>query len=149
MKALIRHIKTEDTAKLVDLCALHAEYEGATYSKIGKKEKLEAFFNEHAELVSGIVVEVDKVVVGYATYIKQLSTWDANTYIYMDCLFIEASFRGKGLGKQLMKWIIDDAKKLGCTIIQWQTPEENTRAIQFYQGLGAQSKSKQRFFLEL
>ena len=36
-----------------------------------------------------------------------------------------------------------------CSHIQWQTPEFNKRAIKFYDRIGAQSKSKMRYFLDV
>jgi len=41
------------------------------------------------------------------------------------------------------------ARDTDCTQIQWQTPEENERAINFYYKQKAMSKNKKRFFLSL
>ncbi|MFT5917067.1 MAG: hypothetical protein ACI81T_003581, partial [Bacteroidia bacterium] len=49
----------------------------------------------------------------------------------------------------LIRRIQSEAKKLNCSLIQWQTPDFNTRAMKFYKRIGASSKSKERFFLEV
>ena len=77
---------------------------------------------------------------------KQFSTWDASFYVYMDCLYLEEAIRGLGVGKEFMKKIREYAIDNGCKEIQWQTPYFNKQALNFYNKLGAQSKTKERFF---
>ena len=89
-----------------------------------------------------LVVQSDKYLIGYATYMKQYSTWEGCDYIYMDCLYLMEFARGLGIGKKLINRIQLEAEKLGCTAIQWQTPIFNTKAIKFYKSLGAISKPK-------
>jgi len=95
------------------------------------------------------VVEEENSIIGYATYMKQFSTWDCDFYIYLDCLFLKANARGKGLGKLVMNELKKQAKIQNCNTIQWQTPDFNTKAIHFYQKMGAFSKTKERFFLDV
>ena len=96
-----------------------------------------------------LVVEKNNKLIGYATYTIQYATWDACEYIYMDCLFMNADARGFGLGEKLVRRIQEEGRKLGCKLIQWQTPDFNVRAIKFYKRIGATSKEKERFFLEI
>ncbi|MEP5913610.1 MAG: GNAT family N-acetyltransferase, partial [Flavobacteriaceae bacterium] len=80
---------------------------------------------------------------------KQFSTWDSDFYIYMDCLFMTEESRGFGIGEKLINKIKLEGVKNQCTHIQWQTPDFNKRAIKFYNRIGAESKSKERFFLKV
>lgn len=143
----IRAAQINDLDKIINLCQLHAEYEQADYDKAGKAKMLEQALFKQNPALHCLVVTHDEVCIGYATYMEQFSTWDAMPYIYMDCLFILADFRSLGIGEQLINQIKAHAKDLGCDLIQWQTPEFNTRAIKFYNRIGATSKSKERFFL--
>ena len=142
----IRFVKENDLPELVNLCSLHAIFEKAEYDA----EKKEVLLNKH--LFSDnpnlfcLVVEKANRLIGYATYMKQFSTWEANHYIYMDCLFITKKFRGFGIGEKLLNRIKKEAQELDCSLIQWQTPVFNKRAIKFYDRIGAKSKSKERFF---
>jgi RimJ/RimL family protein N-acetyltransferase len=45
--------------------------------------------------------------------------------------------------------IIDFAKEANAHHIEWQTPVFNERAIKFYERIGATSKEKLRFTLQL
>ena len=147
--AKIRFAKLKDIPQILELCELHALYEKASYSKKGKANQLEAdLFGNHPKLYC-LVVQHDEGLIAYATYIKQYATWDAAEYIYMDCLFVREFARGYGIGEHLVDKIKEEGKKLGCQLIQWQTPQFNTRAMKFYKRIGASSKSKERFFLKI
>ncbi|MDA8948858.1 GNAT family N-acetyltransferase [Flavobacteriaceae bacterium] len=145
----IEFIKEEEIDQLIPLCALHSEYERVPFDPTGKEENLRRFlFNENPALYC-LVAKKEGVMVGYASYMIQFSTWDASQYIYMDCLFLLEFHRGFGIGQQLMERIEEEAKKISIKEIQWQTPEFNTRAIKFYNRIGGHSKSKERYFFEV
>lgn len=48
---------------------------------------------------------------------------------------VDAKHRGKGLGKELMRWAIERAKREGCYILQLTTNSERTDAHRFYENL--------------
>lgn len=145
----VRFAEKKDLNEIIDLCEAHAHYEKSVFNKTGKLESLSNHFFENPNGLKCIVVQFEYEIVGYATFIKQFSTWDANYYIYLDCLFLKEKTRGKGIGKQMMQLIKEYAYKEKCKIIQWQTPSFNKRAINFYSKLGAIHASKERFSLIL
>lgn len=141
----IRFAEKKDLKIIVALCKAHAAYEKAVFSEENKLELLEKhLFSDESDLKC-LVVEDCNEIVGYATFFKQFSTWEASYYLYLDCLFLNEQQRGKGVGKKLMELIKDYAISQECSIIQWQTPNFNKKAIQFYNDIGATSKSKERF----
>lgn len=145
----IRFAKPNDIDQIIDLCESHAIYEQSDYSKENKDQQLlNDIFSDNPKLYC-LVVEENEKLIGYATYMKQYSTWDAAEYIYMDCLFMNENARGYGLGEKLVRKIQEEGRKMGCNLIQWQTPNFNVRAIKFYNRIGANSKEKERFFLKI
>ena len=147
--AIIRFVSPLDMNALIQLCVEHAAYEKADYDPYGKKEALSMRLFSPPPPLYCLVVEQNEVIIGYATYMKQFSTWDARYYLYLDCLYLNEKARGQGLGEQLMYRIKEEAQKLGLSEIQWQTPDFNEGAIRFYQRLGATNKNKERFFWQL
>lgn len=148
MAVMIRFAQPSDMAQIIDLCAAHAEFERSEYDRNGKVEKLSRdLFKDNPGLFC-LVIEQGEDLLGYATFMKQYATWDAAEYIYMDCLFIKEEARSKGLGEKLVRQIQLEGIVMGCSLIQWQTPDFNTRAMKFYKRIGATSKSKERFFLQ-
>ena len=146
---VIRWVKASDLDRLVALCSAHAAYERGEYDESGKADQLHHdLFSVHPKLYC-LVAAHDTELVGFISFMKQYATWDANEYMYMDCLYLEEDFRGMGIGKRLVQKMVSEAGRLGCALIQWQTPTFNTRAIPFYERLGATRKAKERFFLEV
>lgn len=146
---IIRAATKQDLTEIVYLCGLHSAYEKAAYNPTDKAKDLDKHLFGEQPAAHCLVVEYDGHIVGYATYMKQFSTWDAAFYIYMDCLFLTEGSRGKGIGVQLVDALKAAGKKMNCDLIQWQTPDFNTRAIKFYHRIGATSKNKERFFLTI
>ena len=148
-KPQIRFVKKTDLKKVVALCKQNANFEQADYNPTNKEQLLNInIFSDKPNLFC-LVVEHENEIIGYATYMKQFSTWDSKFYIYMDCLFLKEKSRGFGLGKHLIDRIKVEGEKLKCNHIQWQTPDFNKRAIKFYERIGGISKSKERYFLKV
>jgi len=149
MDYLIRDCQPADVNTLVDLCQKHAEYEKASFNPVGKEGNLKkALFSDPPKLFC-LVVEVNEIIVGYASYTIDFSTWDASVFMHMDCLYLDEEARGFGIGKILIEKLKQIAKDKNCINIQWQTPVFNERAIEFYRRIGGTGKNKVRFFLDL
>ena len=142
----IRFAEERDIKEIIKLCALHAAFERAAFNVSNKEELLSKHLFSGSDVLKCLVVEENNHIVGYATFMKQFSTWNAQFYIYLDCLFFKEEMRSRGLGTKLMNRIKTYARTKNCDIIQWQTPDFNINAIKFYQKLGAISKTKERFF---
>lgn len=148
-KTNIRFVQKSDLEELIHLCEKHANFENVDYDPTNKLEKLKKhLFSDNPSLYC-LVAEYSNELIGYTTYMKQFSTWDADSYIYMDCLFLSEKSRGFGLGEKLINRIKQEGTKLKCNHIQWQTPGSNTRAVKFYNRIGGKAKNKERYFLEI
>lgn len=144
----IREAVPADIDQIIELICEHMEYEGATIDKMMDGKAL-SFHLFSAKTIICLVVEHESEIVGYATFMQQFSTWEAGFYLYLDCLYMKDTARGRGTGKQMMQVIIDIAKAMKCLEIQWQTPFFNKQAIGFYRHLGAISQNKERFFFHV
>ncbi|NNF06492.1 MAG: GNAT family N-acetyltransferase [Candidatus Eisenbacteria bacterium] len=131
------------------MCHEHALYEKANYTFDGKKEALRTHLFGPDPACYCLVAETSSGLIGYTTYMKQFSTWDAYYYVYMCCLFLRPEARGLSIGLELMDRIKDYAQANGCPEIQWQTPVHNSRAISFYDRNGGVSLDKKRYTLTL
>jgi GNAT superfamily N-acetyltransferase len=149
MEYIIRKCEEKDLSELVELCEKHSEFEQANYSAIGKQVLLKnAIFADKPQLHC-FVIESKGKLEGYFTYTFDFSTWDAQTFIYLDCLYLEPDFRGFGIGEIVFEKLKTIAQQSNCVNIQWQTPIFNERAIKFYNRIGGIGKEKVRFFIDL
>ena len=134
---------------MVVLCQEHAAYEKAHYNPNGKRVQLAYHLFSDSPSLQCLVLERRGSVVGYATFVKQFSTWEADYYLYLDCLYLEKSVRGQGWGARLMEKVEEYARAEGYSTVQWQTPSFNKAAIDFYDKIGARAKSKERFYWDI
>lgn len=145
----IRAAIPTDIPELVNLCAEHAEYEKAEYSKKGKAENLSIALFSGTPCFYCLIAENENGILGYASYTIDYSTWDACLYTYMDCLYLRPDYRGFGIGEALIHEIEKQSREKNINLIQWHTPNFNTRAIKFYHRIGATSKEKTRFYYSI
>jgi ribosomal protein S18 acetylase RimI-like enzyme len=149
MDYIIRKCEEKDLPQLVELCRKHSEFEQAVYRSIGKAAQLkEALFSDSPKLFCS-VIESDNALKGYFSYTFDYSTWDAQSFLYLDCLYLAAEFRGNKIGDLVFEQLKAIAKQNDCVNIQWQTPVFNERAIRFYKRIGGTGKEKLRFFINL
>jgi ribosomal protein S18 acetylase RimI-like enzyme len=148
MDYLIRDAEPDDVGEIVRLCVEHAEFEKVEFSPEGKAEKLKSLLFSASPRLFCLVVESEGELVGYATFMKELSTWEADDYLHMDCLFLRPHARNYRIGEELIKEIARRAEMMNCAEIQWQTPAWNERALVFYRRLGANSRVKVRMYLD-
>lgn len=143
----IRELTLSDLPQLIDLCAEHAEYERAPYERNGRLESLRRAFEER--VLFGWVAESAPTLCGYATATIDFSTWRAASFMHLDCLYVRDAYRDQGVGKRLMRAVIENARTRGMLELQWQTPDWNTAADRFYRRFGAVARSKFRYTLAL
>ncbi len=85
-----------------------------------------------------LIVAIDNAeVVGtlQLTFITYL-TYQGGTRAQIEGVRIAKSYRGKGLGKQLVQWAIEQSRNAGAHVIQLTTDRQRPEALQFYENLG-------------
>lgn len=149
LKYTLRFAIPKDIDEIIMLCQEHAHYERAIYNPKGKAIQLEQHLFHSTPTLYCIIAESEQGILAYSTYMKEFSTWEADYYFHMDCLFVREPVRNHGIGLAMIQKMISHAVELNIRLLQWQTPEFNTRAIEFYHRLGAHSKKKLRMYLDL
>ena len=146
---VIRAVEARDLDELVLLCAEHAAFERASFNPAGKREKLaQLLLAREPALFAKVAASADSLV-GYATASVEVSTWEAERFMHMDCLFVREAERGHGVGAKLMEAIMQESARMGITEMQWQTPRWNAAADRFYRRTGASVSEKLRYRLEI
>lgn len=75
--------------------------------------------------------------VGFALFFHNYSTFLAKPGIYLEDLFVEPEYRGKGLGKALLQELARLALERDCGRLEWSVLDWNEPSINFYKSLGA------------
>jgi GNAT superfamily N-acetyltransferase len=142
---VVRPATPEDLDAIVTLCGEHAAFERASFSAERARAALGSFIFADPPRAWCLVVEAEGVLIGYATYSLEFSTWSASEYAHMDCLYLRDASRSRGIGRELMRMLRAAAAQLGCERIEWQTPSWNRGAMRFYDRLGANGSPKIRY----
>ncbi|WP_433118945.1 N-acetyltransferase family protein [Micromonospora sp. CA-246542] len=84
-----------------------------------------------------IVAEQDGELVGclQITYIPGLGRHGAERSL-IESVRVRSDRRGQGLGRQMMAWVIDQARQRGCALVQLTTDKSRADAHRFYLSLG-------------
>ena len=132
----IRKATPEDTPTILHLITQLAIYEKLENEVITTVEELKTniFKKNYAEVL--IAEENDKPI-GFALYFHNFSTFVGKPGIYLEDLFVEIEYRGKGYGKALLVELAKIAKERNCGRLEWSVLDWNTPSIEFYKSLGA------------
>jgi GNAT superfamily N-acetyltransferase len=85
-----------------------------------------------AESMGGALAWHGATAVGLVHHIRHRSCWTIGDYCYLQDLFVAASIRGAGIGRKLINYVYDAAKRDGCSRVYWLTHESNTDAMKLY-----------------
>ena len=136
MAFIIRKAEAKDIATIFDLIKKLAVYEKLENDVItSEKELCENIFNKNFAKV--LIAEEDEKPVGFALYFYNFSTFVGKPGIYLEDLFVEPEYRGKGYGKSLLIELAKIAEAENCGRMEWSVLDWNTPSIEFYKSLGA------------
>jgi GNAT superfamily N-acetyltransferase len=85
-----------------------------------------------------LIAEWDGAPAGFAFYFFDYSTWLGRPGIYLEDLFVDPEFRGKGIGRVLLERLAAIAVERNCARMKWQVLDWNEPAIEFYRAMGAE-----------
>ncbi len=132
----IRKATENDIDTIFDLIKKLAVYEKLENDVITSTEELkENIFTKQFAKV--LIAEEDQKPVGFALYFYNFSTFVGKPGIYLEDLFVEPEYRGKGYGKKLLIELAKLAKAENCGRLEWSVLDWNTPSIEFYKSLGA------------
>jgi len=133
----IRAARSEDVPAILQLIKDLALYEKAPHEVFVTEDQLTtALFSEKPQVFAH-VVDVDNKVVGIAIWFLNFSTWMGTHGIYLEDLYVDPAYRGKGWGLKLLKTLAQICVERGYSRFQWWVLDWNKPSIEFYKSQGA------------
>jgi GNAT superfamily N-acetyltransferase len=77
--------------------------------------------------------------IGFAFYFYNYSTFIGRKGLYLEDLYVQPNYRGKGYGKKLLLHLVQIAKNEHCGRMEWSVLKWNKPAIDFYDRIGAEA----------
>ena len=136
--ARIRRATEDDLDAIVRLLAadgLHADADLGPPLPVAYREAFEAIDRDPAQLL--MVAELERRVVGtfQLSFLRHLLD-RGGTVAQVEAVFVAEELRAHGLGTELMRWAIDEARRRGCARVQLTSNKARAAAHRFYERLG-------------
>tara|TARA_B100000749_G_scaffold280897_1_gene280766 strand:- start:38461 stop:38949 length:489 start_codon:yes stop_codon:yes gene_type:complete len=134
----IRNAEEQDIPVILNFIRQLAEYEKLSHEVVVNEEliKKSLFLSDHKAAYC-ILAFSDNQPAGFALYFKNFSTFKGRPGIYLEDLFVDPKYRGKGIGKKLLQELARRALESNFARLEWSVLDWNTPAIQFYESIGA------------
>ena len=131
----IRSAEPPDAETILAMIRQLAESQGAAARVQATVEHLRRDVFGTTRRIEALIAERGGVPVGLAMFQESYSTWDAQTALMVNDLFVDEAVRGTGVGQALMQAIGRVAKTRGCGSIQLNVIHSNRNAA-FFDQLG-------------
>jgi len=149
-RTLIRKVTKRNARMLVSLVEALARYEKLRPPTTGAKRRLLADCSGPGKRFDAWLAITDGQAAGYALVFETYSSFLARPVLYLEDIFVLPSRRGSGIGKDLFRFLVAEAKRRGCGRLEWVVLDWNTGAKRFYRKLGARPlESWEHFRLEV
>ena len=137
MPVTFRAAVREDCDLILRFIRALAEYEQLADEVTATEALLDEWlFDKHgAEVIFALA---DGREVGFALFFPNFSTFLGRSGLYLEDLFVLPEYRGRGIGKALLRELARIAVERGYGRFEWWCLDWNTPSIEFYRALGAQ-----------
>ena len=132
----IRPAKETEAGLILEFIKKLAAYEKCSDEVVADEQTIynSIFVEKAAEVV---FAEEDGVVIGFALFFHNFSTFVGRKGLYLEDLFIIPEKRGLGYGKAILKYLANIAVERHCGRMEWICLDWNAPSLAFYRSIGA------------
>lgn len=134
----LRPATRADVPLILSLIRELATYERAPEAVVATEEALARDGFGERPLFQVTIAEWSGEPVGFALWFFAYSTWRGQPTLFLEDLFVRPTARGRGIGKEMMRFLARTAVESNCGRFVWQVLDWNTPSIEFYESLGAE-----------
>ena len=127
----IREIQSSDYAAWLILWQGYQDFYQTSLNDDVTQTTFQHFLNPD-EPVFCKVMEHEGKLIGFVHFIFHRSTWSVGNYCYLQDLFVDSTYRGKHIGKQLIEEVYRVANEAQCSRVYWLTHESNVGTRHLY-----------------
>ena len=135
-----------DLPAIVHLVRQLAVYEKLEHAMTASQDDFrQALFGTERNTYA-LMAFADDAAIGFALYFHTFSTFLGKRGIYLEDIYVEPEYRGRGIGRALLKRLAIIAKEQHCGRMEWSVLTWNQPSIDFYHRLGAITLDDWRIF---
>jgi GNAT superfamily N-acetyltransferase len=133
----IRQTTIDDVPLILSFIKKLADYERLAHEVVATEESLrETLFNSRKTAEVAIGYFQNKPI-GLVLFFHNYSTFLSRPGLYIEDLFIDESYRRRGFGAALLRYVARLAIERNCGRVEWSVLDWNKPAVDFYTRLGA------------
>jgi GNAT superfamily N-acetyltransferase len=130
-----------DVPLLLALITELADYEKLRHEVVATEASVsQALFGPRPS-AEAVIARIAGEPAGFALYFHNFSTFLGKHGLYLEDLFVRPAYRGRAIGKALLRYLAALALQRDCGRFEWAVLDWNRPARDFYEALGAQAKS--------
>ena len=133
----LRPARPDDLPAIVGLIRELAVFEKLEHLMQATPEAMEPHLFGPRPAAEAVVADAQGTVVAFALFFTNYSTFLAKPGLYLEDLYVQPHWRGRGVGKALLKHLGALAVQRGCGRFEWSVLDWNADAIAFYERMGA------------
>ena len=130
-----------DTSLILRLIKALAEYERLSDEVVATEAAVRASLFGRDPKAEAVIAYAGDAPVGFAVWFHNYSTFVGRHGLYLEDLFVVPEWRGRGVGRALLRHLARVAVERGCGRMEWSVLDWNGSAIRFYESLGARPMS--------
>ena len=134
----VRPATVADVPLILEFIRGLAEYERLPDQVVATEARLHETLFGPRPAAEVLLADLEAVPAGFALFFQNYSTFLARPGIYLEDLFVRTEFRGRGVGRVLLRELARLAVARDCGRLEWSVLDWNTDAIGFYRKLGAE-----------
>lgn len=131
----------EDTPLILQMIRELADYEKLLDEVVATEPVLEEWLFDRQKAEVLFVLTPEGKEAGFALFFHNFSTFLGRAGLYLEDLFVLPEYRGRGVGKAILRRLAALAVERGCGRLEWWCLDWNTPSIAFYRSLGAEPMS--------
>jgi GNAT superfamily N-acetyltransferase len=133
----LRDASPADVPVVVHFVRALAEYEKLLHEAKGTEADFaEALFGPTPR-AAAIIAEADGKAVGLCVWHRTFSTFTARHGIWVEDVFVEPAYRGRGIARAIFRRLARQVKEEGGSRLEWNVLDWNEPAIGAYRAMGA------------
>lgn len=142
----IRPVDKDNFDSFIKLIIALADYEKLEPPSEEAKARLKKHCLSNTPKYHAFLGYTNDLPVSYIMYYFTYSSFLAKPTLYLEDIFVLETHRKKGYGKMLFNHLLKVAEKEECGRMEWCVLDWNTKAINFYEKLGARPLSEWHYY---
>lgn len=135
----VRAATEEDVPLILSFVRELAGYERLSHEVSATEDLLRFHLFGERRTAEAVIGQYADEPAGFALFFHNFSTFLGRPGMYLEDLYVEPEFRGKGIGRAMRVYLAGLAKERGCGRLEWSVLDWNEPAIRLYRGIGAAS----------